>query len=115
LVIKPKFVKFNKDFAKKIQPESVVTEVKDAPLNILDSSTAPLADINLANSRNHANEYSFEQCKVDDSVNTITVDYNKQSTGAQFYFTGKGAFKVGESQLSSAEKSFNSVINGNLN
>jgi hypothetical protein len=73
LVIKPKFVKFNNDF---IHSGEVITESKDlvgTPLNILDSSPG-LAGINLVNSRNNPHDCSYEQCKVDDSINTITVD-----------------------------------------
>ena len=58
MVIKPKFVKFNKDFK---QSSQVLTESKDytdTPVNILDSSTAPLVGINSINSRNNHNDIS---------------------------------------------------------
>lgn len=55
----------------------MLTESKDYidnPVNILDSSTGPLAGLNSL-SRNHNNiSESFEQCKVEDSINTITVN-----------------------------------------
>jgi hypothetical protein len=57
MVIKHKFVKFNKDFK---QSSEVITESKDypeTPVNILDSSTAPLAGINTINSRNNILNY----------------------------------------------------------
>jgi hypothetical protein len=78
MVIKPKFVKFNKDFKKSSQ---VLTGSKDfigTPVNMLDSSTAPLVGINSTASRNNQNMNvngdSYEHYKVDDSINTITVN-----------------------------------------
>ena len=63
MIIKPKFVNFNKDFK---QSNQLLTESKDyvdTPVNMLDSSTAPLVGINSLNSRNnhnHISEHSYE-------------------------------------------------------